>query len=256
MNFNGRATLISEVQKALGLHIDGIAGVNTWRAIEGVVTGQNTGTTNDQRIKNVQKKLKLKDDGKDGPVTWNAIKTALMNSKPSTATSPNMFTETIKLSQQTTGPFAQKITPSAIVLHHTSGNYEGSINWTNRIYNEKGQRLYGSYHCIIARDGRRTITNEDTSRAYHAGKSSFRGRSSLNNWSLGVAWERDTYSEPLSDAAIKSALEYILPRMKEWNITPAWVTDHRTVSPGRKTDIAPKEFEKFMKALNEGYSKK
>lgn len=206
-------------------------------------------------VRDVQRSLNLTVDGIDGPLTWRSINNYINREQKTTAppSTVSEFSERIQLSQQTTGPYAQRITPSAIVLHHTSGNYEGSVNWTNRILNEKGGRLYASYHCIIARDGRRTITNEDTNRAYHAGQSSFRGRSSLNLWSLGVAWERDTYNEPLSEAAIESALEYMLPRMKRWNITPDWVTDHRTVSPGRKVDIAPKEFEKFMKKLQSLY---
>jgi N-acetyl-anhydromuramyl-L-alanine amidase AmpD len=161
------------------------------------------------------------------------------------------YSETIKLSKQTNGQYKQKIKPEAIVLHHTSGNYAGSVSWTDRVFDDNGKRLYGSYHCIIARDGRRTIMNEDDNRAYHAGVSSFKGRSGLNSWSLGVAWERDTATEPLQDAAIESALEYILPRMKKWGITPDMVTDHRTVAPNRKVDLAPKEYERFMKILRE-----
>lgn len=260
MVFNGRNDLVREVQRLLGVGVDGVAGPVTWRAIEGRITGRNIGVNNNQRIRNVQAFLKLKVDGVDGPATWNAIRNTLGNKNNNVIVTPpsniigadgNKYPERIQLSKQTTGQYAQRITPSAIVLHHANGNYEGAVSWTNRIFNEKGGRLYASYHCIVARDGRRTITNEDTNRAYHAGASSFRGRNSLNLWSLGVSWERDTYTEPLQDAAIESALEYMLPRMKRWNITPDWVTDHRTVSPGRKVDIAPKEFEKFMKILRE-----
>jgi N-acetyl-anhydromuramyl-L-alanine amidase AmpD len=259
MEFDSKIGIVRYVQRLLGVSVDGKAGKVTWRTIEGRITGKNVGTNLNERIRNVQRFLKLKDDGIDGPATWNAIKNHLsvQSQQPTTNTIPSKtgYPERVQLSQQTTGPRSQKITPSAIVLHHTSGNYDGSVAWTNRVFDEKGGRLYASYHCIIARDGRRTITNEDTNRAYHAGASSFKGRSSLNTWSLGVAWERDTYSEPLSNAAIESALEYILPRMKKWNITPDNVTDHRTVSPGRKSDIALKEYEKFMKILRERWEK-
>jgi hypothetical protein len=260
MEFNNKKEIVRELQKFLGIQADGIAGVNTWRTIEGSITGKNLGINNLQRIKNIQKFLKLKDDGVDGPLTWNSIKNTLITTKPSTTNTTNTknnFPEVAKISKQTSGQYAQKITPSAIILHHTSGGYLGSVNWTSRVYDEKGRRLYASYHCIIARDGRRTITNEDTNRAYHAGASNFKGRTNLNMWSLGVAWEKDTYDEPLSNEAIESALEYILPRMKKWNITPDWVSDHRTVATpkGRKSDIAPKEFEKFMKILRERWEK-
>jgi len=257
MDSNNKNDLVKRVQRLLGVGADGVAGNVTWRAIEGRITGNNLGSTNKQRIINVQKFLKLKDDGIDGLITWNAILNTLSQTPSSTTviTQNSNYSETIKLSNQTNGKYAQSIKPEAIVLHHTSGNYEGSIAWTNRVFNEKGKRLYGSYHCIVARDGRRTITNSDTNRAYHAGPSIFKGKTNLNNWSLGVAWERDTYSEPLSNAAIESALEYILPRMKKWGITPDNVTDHRTVAPNRKDDLAPKEYAKFMKILRERWEK-
>ena len=167
---------------------------------------------------------------------------------------PNKYPEKIALSPQTNGPYARKITPRAIVMHDTEGNYSGSIDWTSRITNpSSGQRLYASYHCIVARDGRRTITNRDDNRAYHAGTSVFKGETSLNNWSIGVAFERSSYTEPLQSAAIESALEYIVPIMKKWNISPDMVTDHRTVSPNRKRDLNPKEFAKFHEALKKHF---
>lgn len=190
---------------------------------------------------------------------------SFLGAKSSTPSSPfskpeapnkmsNKYPETTALSLQTNGPYARKITPRAIVMHDTEGNYNGSIDWTNRVTNpSNGERLYASYHCIVARDGRRTVTNRDDNRAYHAGTSSFKGQPSLNNWSIGVAFERSSYTEPLQSAAIESAIEYIVPLMKKWNITPDMVTDHRTVSPNRKRDLNPKEFAKFHEALKKHF---
>ena len=170
--------------------------------------------------------------------------------------SVNAYRETVKLTPQTNGQYAQKIRPSAIVMHDTGGNYLGSVDWTSRVfYPNTKKRLYASYHCIVARDGRRTITNLDDNRAYHAGGSSFKGKSGLNQWSIGVSFERDSHTEPLQEAAMESALEYIIPRMKKWSITPDMVTDHRTVSPGRKTDLKKEEFEKFHALLKKRYNR-
>jgi AmpD protein len=163
---------------------------------------------------------------------------------------PHKYPETIALSPQTNGPYVRKIEPKAIVMHDTEGNYSGSIDWTSRVNNPStGQRLYASYHCIIARDGRRTITNRDDNRAYHAGTSSFKGMTSLNNFAIGVAFERSSYNEPLQAAAVESAIEYIVPLMKKWGISIDMVTDHRTIAPNRKKDLNPKEFAKFHEAL-------
>lgn len=259
MEFDGKKLIVEDVQTILGIKSDGVAGDITWRNIEKQITGNNLGTDNSTRIKNIQKNLKLKEDGIDGKNTWETILKFLSDKNNKNKSQPvknkGKFNEVVKLTKQTSGQYSQKIIPKAIVLHHTSGNYEGSVEWTGRLFDDNGKRLYACYHCIIARDGRRTITNEDDNRAYHAGISSFKGKSGLNSWSLGVSWERDTYDEALSDAAIESALEYILPRMVKWNISPDMVTDHRTVAPNRKTDIAPKEFDKFMKILKERWEK-
>lgn len=149
-----------------------------------------------------------------------------------------------EVSRQTPNFSKGKImTPKAVVLHHTSGSYAGSVDWCMR------PESMVSYHCIIKRDGERTILAGDNQRAWHAGKSFWRGRPDLNSWSLGVAFEGDTYKEPLSKEMIESAIEYLVPRMKKLSLTIKDVTDHRTVSPNRKNDLKPSEFDRFMQEL-------
>jgi N-acetyl-anhydromuramyl-L-alanine amidase AmpD len=58
----------------------------------------------------------------------------------------------------------------------------------------------------------------------------------------------------LQEAAMESAIEYMLPLMKKWKIVPEMVTDHRTVSPGRKVDLKKEEFEKFHALLRKKYN--
>jgi N-acetyl-anhydromuramyl-L-alanine amidase AmpD len=194
----------------------------------------------------------------DKPVAKEEPKTVKLNPvKPQAKMiAKTKYPEQVKLSPQTNGEYAHKIMPKAIVVHDSGGNYSGSIDWTSRIINPStGKRLYATYHCIIARDGRRTITNEDHNRAYHAGISSFKGKKNLNGWSIGFAFERDSNTEPLQKEAIESAIEYLIPRMKRWGIGLDDVTDHRTIAPNRKVDLNPKEFAKFKKALEEAWNK-
>ncbi len=54
-----------------------------------------------------------------------------------------------------------------------------------------------------------------------------------------MAFEGNTYLEPLEDAAIESCLEYVIPLMQSYGIAKGEVTDHRTIAPSRKTDIEP-----------------
>ncbi len=137
----------------------------------------------------------------------------------------------------------KRIKPQAIVLHHTSGSYAGSVAWCMN----PASRV--SYHCIVAKDGRRSTLADPDERTWHAGRSEWRGKRDLNSWSIGAAFEGDTYKRPLSEDEMASMAEYLLPLMKQYNLALGDVTDHRTVSPGRKDDLNPVEFTRFKKYL-------
>ena len=137
----------------------------------------------------------------------------------------------------------RRIVPKAIVLHHTSGFYAGSVAWCMNPASKV------SYHCIVARDGRRSTLADPDERTWHAGVSSWRGKRDLNSWSIGAAFEGDTYKRPLSEDEMASMAEYLAPLMKLYRLTLDDVTDHRTVSPGRKDDLNPTEFARFKAYL-------
>ena len=46
-----------------------------------------------------------------------------------------------------------------------------------------------------------------------------------------------------------SMAEYLVPVMRQYGLTLDDVTDHRTVSPGRKDDLKPSEFARFKAYL-------
>ena len=138
---------------------------------------------------------------------------------------------------------ANRIKPQAVVLHHSDGSYRGSCAWITNPASKV------SYHVLISRDGRRTVFGNDTDRCWHAGRSSWQGRKDLNSWSLGVAWDGNTYEDPLGEAAMNSALEYLVPRMKKWGIPLNMVVTHQQVSPTRKTDISPGDAARFKSRL-------
>ena len=107
-----------------------------------------------------------------------------------------------------------------------------------------------SYHAIVAKDGRRTVLADPDERTWHAGVSSWRGKRDLNSWSVGAAFEGDTNKRELGEAEMASMAEYLLPLMKRYGLTLADVTDHRTVSPGRKDDLAAAELARFKSYLS------
>ena len=106
-----------------------------------------------------------------------------------------------------------------------------------------------SYHAIVAKDGRRTVLADPDERCWHAGVSSWQGKRDLNSWSVGASFAGDTNKEPLADAAMASMAEYLVPVMRRYKLGLKDVTDHRTVSPGRKDDLNPKEFARFKAYL-------
>jgi N-acetyl-anhydromuramyl-L-alanine amidase AmpD len=140
------------------------------------------------------------------------------------------------------------IIPEAVVLHHSDGSYRGGVAW---IANPASKV---SYHVLIARDGRRTVFANDTERCWHAGRSNWMGRPDLNSWSLGLAWEGNTYEVPLGDDAMASAIEYLAPRMKKWGIDVNMVVTHQQVSPSRKTDISPGDAARFKTRLKAAFN--
>jgi N-acetyl-anhydromuramyl-L-alanine amidase AmpD len=140
---------------------------------------------------------------------------------------------------------AKPIVPRAIVLHHSGGSYIGGVSWI------KNPKSRVSYHCLVAQDGRRTVFAEPTQRTWHAGRSEWRGRGDLNSWSVGASFAGDTNREPLTPEQIDSMACYLVPIMRQYGLTINDVTDHRTVSPGRKDDLKASELARFKAYLSE-----
>jgi N-acetyl-anhydromuramyl-L-alanine amidase AmpD len=171
-----------------------------------------------------------------GPSTTAKV-VASKPKSPSAASYPDQKIRTPNVS-------AKPITPKAIVLHHSGGSYAGGVSW---IRNPKSRV---SYHVLVAPDGRRTVFANPEQRTWHAGRSEWRGRGDLNSWSVGAAFAGNTWETPLTEDAMASMCEYLVPIMRQYGLTLADVTDHRTVSPGRKDDLRPIELERFLRFLS------
>lgn len=137
------------------------------------------------------------------------------------------------------------IKPKGIVLHHTGDYSRHSIESTFT-----NQESKASAHVVIWKDGSRTTFVQDDLKAWHSGKSEFKGLPNCNNFMLGVEFHGDTYKEPLTFEQIDSFIEWVIPRIVKYRIKKDWITDHRTVSPGRKVDLNPKELKRVLTAIN------
>ena len=96
-----------------------------------------------------------------------------------------------------------------------------------------------SAHVLVRRDGEVVQFVPFTERAWHAGESTFRGRSRCNDFSIGIEIEGEdqtAYDERQYDcvASVIAALCAHYPRLE-----PRVVAGHCDIAPGRKTDPGP-----------------
>tara|TARA_R110002167_G_scaffold125158_2_gene305156 strand:- start:302 stop:1039 length:738 start_codon:yes stop_codon:yes gene_type:complete len=236
--------ITKKIQAGVGVAADGIYGPNTALAIiKGLKLSEK------ELTKFIQEKVGSLPDGIYGKNTGKSILDSLglgtkekeQVSVPS-AIVDGKYPEVYKPSPNVS---SSRIVPEGVVLHHSSGSYNGSVSW---ILQDKSNV---SYHCIIDKDGSRTSFAEDDRRCWHAGKSRFKGRGGCNGFLLGLAFSDNTKTRELTDDEIASAVEWLLPRFKKWGWSTdlSTVTTHKEISPGRKDDVDSRAEQAILKAL-------
>jgi len=137
---------------------------------------------------------------------------------------------------------------SLLVVHSISlppGEYGGdSIEklFTNRLdpdahpYFRQIEGMKVSAHFLVRRDGRVIQFVPVHRRAWHAGVSSWRGRSACNDFSIGVELE-GTDDAPFEEAQYL-ALGELIARLRS-ALPLRDLAAHSDVAPGRKTDPGP-----------------
>ena len=137
---------------------------------------------------------------------------------------------------------------SLIVIHSISlppGEYGGNDIerlFTNRLdprahpYFQEIASLEVSSHFLVRRDGEVLQFVPVHERAWHAGASSWRGRSRCNDFSLGVELEG---SEEESFAPVQYSTLVALVRALRAALPLRDIAAHSEVAPGRKTDPGP-----------------
>lgn len=139
------------------------------------------------------------------------------------------YTEEVRLSPNKGG----SISPKFIILHHTAGNFTGSVSWC------LNPQAKVSYHYIInPANGNRVQLVWDSKRAWHAGKSNWKGYSGLNGCSIGIAFDRNTNTRTPADHEIDSAAHKCVYLMRKFGIGEEDILTHAQISPGRKDDVS------------------
>ncbi|MEM7430963.1 MAG: 1,6-anhydro-N-acetylmuramyl-L-alanine amidase AmpD [Pseudomonadota bacterium] len=140
---------------------------------------------------------------------------------------------------------------SLVVLHGISlppGEFGGDeieqffcncLNWEAHDYFEEIRDLIVSSHFLIRRDGELLQFVPTTRRAWHAGQSSYNGRSRCNDFSIGIELE-GTDDIPYTDAQYDTLVPLISALIDAHpEVTANTIAGHSDISPGRKTDPGP-----------------
>jgi len=153
------------------------------------------------------------------------------------------------------------VAPELIIVHGISlppGKFGGP--WIDRLFlNElpadahpyfaQVAQLKVSTHVLIRRDGKLVQYVSFNDRAWHAGRSSYRGREACNDFSIGIELEGTddrayTRKQYVKLAALIDALCRVYPTLDRRR-----VVGHSDVSPGRKTDPGPAFDWPFIRSL-------
>jgi len=117
--------------------------------------------------------------------------------------------------------------------------FTNCLDWDAHPYFNEIRDLKVSAHLLIRREGELIQFVPLGRRAWHAGESSFRGRSCCNDYSIGIELEGDDET-PYTDAQY-SHLTAVITAIRECypDITVRHIAGHCDVSPGRKSDPGP-----------------
>lgn len=141
--------------------------------------------------------------------------------------------------------------PSLLVVHNISlppGQFSGDaierffcnqLDASAHPYFQTIADLEVSSHLLVRRDGSVLQFVNLRDRAWHAGRSSFRGEVECNDFSIGIELEGED-NTPYTESQYEQLSKLCALIMAAWpDITPERVTGHSDIAPGRKTDPGP-----------------
>ncbi|WP_215844469.1 1,6-anhydro-N-acetylmuramyl-L-alanine amidase AmpD [Acidithiobacillus montserratensis] len=117
--------------------------------------------------------------------------------------------------------------------------FTGSLDFDRHPYYEQLRNLRVSTHFFIERDGRLWQHVSVWDRAWHAGVSSWQGRTACNDYSVGIELEGSESTRFLPEqyqrlATLAGDLQRLFPA-----INPERMVGHADIAPGRKWDPGP-----------------
>lgn len=130
-----------------------------------------------------------------------------------------------------------------IILHYTEMPFLAAL----KKLCDKAEEV--SAHYLIKEDGEIFQLVEDRYKAWHAGRSSWRGKGELNESSIGIELDNLGNGE-FPPAQMESCITLCTLLCNEHNIHPSNIIGHSDIAPSRKID--PGIFFKWSKLAEEG----
>lgn len=127
-----------------------------------------------------------------------------------------------------------------VVLHYTSSGFERSLNSLTR-------GPVSSHYLIDEKPATIYRLVDEERRAWHAGESSWQGRTHVNGISIGIELVHRGYLDtpegwrwyPWEQEQIDSLISLLQDILQRHDLTPAQVIGHSDVAPQRKVDPGP-----------------
>lgn len=129
---------------------------------------------------------------------------------------------------------ARALPVSMVVLHYT-----GMIDGASAIARLADPEAKVSAHYVVAEDGQVVRMVDEAHRAWHAGRSWWRGTTDINSASIGIEIVNPGHEfgyRPFPEAQIDAVIELLAGIMERHSITRGNVVGHSDVAPARKED--------------------
>jgi N-acetylmuramoyl-L-alanine amidase len=125
-----------------------------------------------------------------------------------------------------------------LIMHHTSST--ASAERIGGFFSKKESKV--SAHFTVGKDGHIVQSVNEAEASWHAGVSSFQGRSNVNGFSIGIEMcNVGDGTDPYTDEQYKALGQLVAYILTNYNIKWARVTGHKDIAlpKGRKDDPSP-----------------
>src|SRR6195952_2802969 len=131
--------------------------------------------------------------------------------------------------------FDERTSPVSILVLH----YTGMVDAASAIARLADPEAKVSAHYLIAEDGQIVRMVDESKRAWHAGKSHWRGLDDINSASIGIELVNPGHEfgyRPFPEAQIDALIPLVASIVERHGITRGNIVGHSDIAPARKQD--------------------